>query len=485
MLFNSTEFLIFFTVVCLLYWILPHGFRWMLLLGASYYFYASVKVSYALLLLVSTVVGYTATVMMDRTDNDKKKWRWLLFSLIGNLGLLFIFKYVDFAIQNLFGFFAFFGLEFSPLVVRILLPVGISFYTFQSISYTLDVYHKRISAEKHFGIYSVYHSFFPQLVAGPIERGGHLLPQFYEKHQFDFERFTSGLRLSLWGFFKKVVIADRLALIVNQVFDNSAQFHGLPLFIATFFFVIQIYCDFSGYTDIARGTARMMGFELVINFNRPYWSKTISEFWRRWHISLSSWFQDYVFIPLYLRVSQWKRIKELPQNKRHFAAFFIAIIIVETMLGLWHGANWTFILFGLYHGLLIPGYYAVRVWWDRMPSVLQQLLTFSLVSFGMLIFRAPSLDALQHIVANLFTGFWSGIYNLYLGDIGELPGFLFCLALIFFLEVVEYGIANEKWSQWFNRKLPTGARWAAYMTLVNMILFFGINSKTTFIYFQF
>ncbi|MFC1785350.1 MBOAT family O-acyltransferase, partial [Candidatus Neomarinimicrobiota bacterium] len=291
MLFNSTQFIIFFPVVVFFYFLLPHRFRWMLLLVASYYFYMCWKAEYLLLILGSTIVDYIVAIQMSRQSTKAKKKLYLILSLAVNLGLLFGFKYFNFFSDSFRTIFDQFNVLYNVPTFKVLLPVGISFYTFQTLSYTIDVYRGKREPEKHLGIFALYVAFFPQLVAGPIERSTRLLPQLVKKYNFDYNRVTDGLKLMLWGFFKKVVIADRVAVIVNQVYNNPNDAAGLPLLIGTYLFAFQIYCDFSGYSDIAIGAAKVFGIDLMQNFRRPYFAKSIREFWQRWHISLSTWFR--------------------------------------------------------------------------------------------------------------------------------------------------------------------------------------------------
>jgi len=297
MLFNSFEFLVFFIVVTSLYFALAHKYRWMLLLAASCYFYMAFVPVYILILGFTIVIDYFAGIVIENSNHQKKKI-WLIISLISNIAVLAVFKYYNFIIDNLTHILSTIGLNNHLPYLSILLPIGLSFHTFQAMSYTIEVYRGNQKAERHFGIYSLYVMFYPQLVAGPIERPQNILHQFYEKNTFDYDRVTDGLKLMLWGLFKKVVIADRLAIFVNKIYDSPTNYEGIPLIIATVFFAFQIYCDFSGYSDMAIGAAKVMGFNLMQNFNRPYFSKSISEFWKRWHISLSSWFKDYLYIPL-------------------------------------------------------------------------------------------------------------------------------------------------------------------------------------------
>ena len=483
MLFNSLEFLAFFTIVLLLYFWLPHRMRWILVLLCSYYFYMSAKAEYGVLLIVSTLMGYFGARWIEAEPDLARRKALLWASIVCNLSLLLFFKYANFISDNTRALLMALGIHFPPFVHQVILPIGISFYTFQAISYTVDVYNKRIPAERHIGIYSTYHAFFPQLVAGPIERGGHLLPQFYQTHRFSFEQLKSGLLLMLWGFFKKIVIADRLALLVNAIYENPYQHHGITLCLAAVCFAFQIYCDFSGYTDIARGSARIMGFELVINFNRPFISKNISEFWRRWHISLSSWFQDYVFTPLYLKITRWKIILSLSPKAKHAISFTLAIIIVEVLLGIWHGANWTFAAFGLFHGLLIPMYYFGRAWWDRLPNSIQIGFTFSLVCISLVFFRSRDIFEAWYIITHLVSG-WSYPFALDIGHIGGLLGLSIAFFGIFLMLMVEALLDREQMRVRY-QALPQWVRALMALILLQVIIFAGINKGTQFIYFQF
>ena len=298
MLFNSTQFIIFFPIVVSIYFLLPHRMRWFMLLTASYYFYMCWKAEYLLLILISTFIDYFAAIQMSKQSVQSKRKIYLILSLVVNLGLLFGFKYFNFFNDSLRTIFNQFNIFYDVPAFKVLLPVGISFYTFQTLSYTIDVYRGKRDPEKHLGIFALYVAFFPQLVAGPIERSTRLIPQLRKKYNFDYDRVTDGLKLMLWGFFKKVVIADRIAVIVNQVYNNPHDAAGFPFLIGTYLFAFQIYCDFSGYSDIAIGAAKIFGINLMENFRRPYFAKSIREFWQRWHISLSTWFRDYLYLSL-------------------------------------------------------------------------------------------------------------------------------------------------------------------------------------------
>ncbi|MCL4156746.1 UNVERIFIED_CONTAM: hypothetical protein GTU68_005006, partial [Idotea baltica] len=298
MLFNSIEFAIFFPAVVLIYFLLPHRFRWILLLAASYYFYACWKAEYLVLIVFSTLVDYFAGLRMAACETKKQRTPYLVLSLVSNLGLLFTFKYLDFFGSSVQALIDQFNIFYEIPIFDLLLPVGISFYTFQTLSYTIEVYKGKQKAERHLGIFALYVTFFPQLVAGPIERSQTLLPQFHKRMTFSYDRLSSGAKLMIWGLFKKILIGDGMGVFVDSVYNNPYGHDSVSLLIASICFSFQIYGDFSGYTDIARGAARILGFDLMENFRQPYLSKSISEFWQRWHISLSTWFRDYVYIPM-------------------------------------------------------------------------------------------------------------------------------------------------------------------------------------------
>lgn len=484
MLFNSFKFIMFFILVVSFYFLLPHKYRWILLLGASYYFYMSWKPEYIILILISTWVSWYSSLLVEKAQNQRGKKFFLTACIAVNLGILLIFKYFNFFNDSLRAVFHHFALPYGVPNFTLLLPVGISFYTFQTLSYTIDVYRGTTKAEKHFGIYSLYVTFFPQLVAGPIERSERLLPQFYERHAFDYRRVTDGLKLMLWGYFKKVVVADRLAVIVNQVYNHPTQYQGLPFIIATIFFGFQIYGDFSGYSDIAVGAAQVMGFRLMENFKRPYFAKSIAEFWRRWHISLSTWFKDYFYVPM-------------GGNRRGLPRKYLNSFLTFLLSGLWHGANWTFVIWGALHGLYmvlegmtkgIRQQFARAVRLDRVPLLhkgLQGLITFSLVSFAWIFFRANTITDAFYIVQHLFTGIrnWSLPQTLALLDVDHFSLHVGIIAIMI-MEAVHWlqrdGSVREKVSRY-----PLVVRWAFYYALLLFILIFGAFGSQEFIYFQF
>jgi len=402
MLFNTIDFLWFFLFVVVIYFALPHRFRWMFLLAANYYFYMQWNAKYAILILLSTIIDYTAAIWMERVEERNVKRRILMLSLLGNLGMLFVFKYYNFAVGtiNIVNQWVW-DLPQLPYH-QFLLPVGISFYTFQTLSYTLDVYMGKRKPEKHFGLFALYVSFFPQLVAGPIERSTRLLPQFHQVKKFRWENVHPGMHQILVGLIKKVVIADRLAILVNTVYGDIAGHTGAELAVATLAYGFQIYCDFSGYSDIAIGTARILDFDLMTNFNRPYLARSVGEFWHRWHISLSTWFRDYVYIPL--GGSKGSELKSVTN-----------LLIVFAISGVWHGAAYNFIIWGLLNGLylLIERYWLGGIY-KRLEeryleswtiSVLQTGITFTLIWFSWIFFRSPTLKEAFEIIETIVTKF--------------------------------------------------------------------------------
>src|SRR5882724_7016795 len=339
MLFNSLQFAIFFPMVVALYFSLPHRHRVLMLLLASCVFYMAFIPAYILILFVTIGIDYFAGIYLEKYEGHARRVL-LILSIISTCAVLFVFKYFDFFTDNFIGLANLLGWKLTNPVVHIILPIGLSFHTFQSLSYVIEVYRRKQRAETNFVTYATYVMFFPQLVAGPIERPQNLLHQFNQIHSFDYERIAGGLKRMAWGLYKKVVVADRLALYVNDVYAAPQSFNGLQLTLATIFFAYQIYCDFSGYSDIALGSAQVLGFKLMENFNTPYYSASVGEFWRRWHISLSTWFRDYLFIPLGgSRVSTFTRVRNT--------------LIIFLVSGFWHGANWTFVIWGLWHGAFL------------------------------------------------------------------------------------------------------------------------------------
>jgi alginate O-acetyltransferase complex protein AlgI len=480
MLFNSIHFLLFFIVVTTLYFVLSHKYRWVLLLGAGYYFYLGWQYEFLLLLLISTIFTFIVGRAIDDAAEKKKKKTILVASIIFHCGMLFFFKYFNFFFDSVAATLQFVGIQSHLLTLQMLLPIGISFYTFQKISYLVDIYNSKIKAERRLGIFALYSCFYPQLVAGPIERPAHLLPQFDEDHKFVASRVFDGLLLMLWGFFKKLVIADRLAILVNTIYSNPTDYTGIPLIVATIFFAFQLYCDFSGYTDIALGCAQVMGFNLIKNFKRPYASRSIADFWRRWHISLSSWFQDYVFNPLYLWLSKKNVFSKIDKRLKHIVVFTIAVLIGEVLLGLWHGANWTYAMFGLWHGAFISLYYITRKWWDKMHAIIQIPLTFAIVLGGFVFFRAKSIDDSIYILTH-FTSINLNFAGIEIGM--DWIALTFNLILIALLELTQW-IGDSQIKD--KLRLNSGTAKFIYAIILTLsILLFGVFESVKFIYFQF
>lgn len=476
MLFNSFSFLFFFPIVSILYFLLPHRFRWLWLLLASCCFYMAFIPVYIFILALTIVVDYLAALLMERQTGFKRKFLFVT-SIISTLLILIVFKYLNFFSETFSLVAHQFNYDVPSYVYQIILPIGLSFHTFQSMAYVIEVYRGNQKAEKNFGIYSLYVMFYPQLVAGPIERPQNLIHQFYESHDFNYNQVTDGLKQMAWGFFKKLVLADRLAVYVNEVFNHPERHEGFSVMMATVFFAYQIYCDFSGYSDIAIGAARVMGFRLMKNFDRPFISHNITEFWRRWHISLSSWFNDYLFQPLMTNTRNWKA-----------GGAIFSLAIVFFLAGLWHGARWTFIVFGLMHGAAMIYEYSTRKarrrWAKKIPLSLYNLIsilfTFSFLCFTWIFFRAVSMhDAFSIISSMRHINFSNPQVN-----IGGANLIYFLFTGIIVLETVQWFIKNNE----FYNLLKNHPRWMrimAYHLLIIAILAFGNFNNSQFIYFQF
>lgn len=488
MLFNSIEFAVFFPLVVSLYFFTPHKYRWLLLLIASCIFYMAFIPAYILVLAALILIDYSAGIFMEKLEGSKRKL-FLIGSILSTVLALFVFKYFDFFGANLTNLAHFLGWNYSIETLGLLLPIGLSFHTFQSLSYVIEVYRGKQKAERNLGIYALYVMFFPQLVAGPIERPYNLLHQFYEKHAFDYQRVVGGLKLMVFGLFKKMVVADTLALFVNQVYGNPAHYEGMGLLVATVFFAFQVYYDFSGYSEIAIGAAQVLGFTLMDNFKVPYLSRSIPEFWTRWHISLSSWFKDYLFLPLYM---------SLPfRNKRFLIPkAFLSILVVFLVSGLWHGANWTFVAWGALNGFYYMLALATARIWKKMAGFMQIALTFSLISFSLIFFRAKSMQDAFYIIGHLFSGLSKAAANVfaYVPQIniqksmvlGQPLYELFILAFAFgFLALVYFLQKNGTYKNLFGTK-PLWLRWGFYgMLLLSLIFLSALNNTLQFIYFQF
>jgi alginate O-acetyltransferase complex protein AlgI len=476
MLFNSFQFLLFFPLVTLLYFLLPHRWRWLQLLVASCLFYCAFIPVYILILFFTIIIDYGAGLMIEGAAGKKRKL-FLVISLLANIGVLAVFKYFNFFADNINDVLHSLNLEVHPIpLLDIILPIGLSFHTFQAMSYTIEVYRGHQPAERHLGIYALYVMFYPQLVAGPIERPQNLLHQFRERHHFDPDHMVKGLRLMLWGFFMKVVVADRLALYVDSAYNNVAEHNGTTLLLATFLFSFQIYCDFAGYSYIAIGAARTMGFKLMTNFNRPYMATSVSAFWNRWHISLSTWFRDYLYIPLGgNRVSRHRKYRNL--------------LLVFLVSGLWHGANWTFVIWGGLNGLfLITGSILgrkkaaaiapVQKPYRKLVLFLKTIGVFLLISFTWIFFRANNVVDAITIVKKIGT------------QLGERPfmiwGTLFYAAVgLFVLLFAEVKREHFRSLPSLSENKSAVVRYAYYVTLILMLLLLGVFDGGQFIYFQF
>ncbi|MDR0979396.1 MAG: MBOAT family protein [Lachnospiraceae bacterium] len=495
MLFNSIDFLIFFPIVALIYFIIPQKVKWIWLLVASYYFYMCWNPKYAVLMGTSTVITYLSGIFISKCDKyeEKKAKRMkkicIALSFISNLAILVFFKYFGFIENNLNKIFDILNITLKAPSFDVLLPVGISFYTFQALGYTMDVYRKDVKPEKNPFRYALFVSFFPQLVAGPIERSKNLIHQLREEHRFEYERVKNGLLLMLWGFFQKLVIADRVAILVNTVYNNTFDYEGFQLIIATVLFAVQIYCDFSSYSDIAIGAAQVMGFKLMQNFKRPYFSKSIAEFWRRWHISLSTWFKDYLYFPL-------------GGSRKGKFRTYINIMIIFIVSGLWHGAAWTFIIWGFLHGayqvfgrltrnLRDKIYDKFKVKKEAFSYKLGQVLTtFSLVSFAWILFRANSISDAIYVIKHLFVwNPWILTDNVSLFKLGlDRQDFELAIFSIFVLICVSL-IRRKNSVRELIAKQGIVFRWTLYYLAIFAVLIFGIYgpgyNASEFIYFQF
>ncbi len=479
MLFHSIQFGVFFIVVYLLYISVSHKWQNRMLLTASYVFYGAWEWRYLSLIFISTTVDYFCAHGIEKSSSSSSKKIFIAVSVFVNSALLCVFKYYDFFALNFQSLMGTFGLEVHPYFLNVALPIGISFYTFQTMSYSIDVYRGKVKASRNFLDFALYVSFFPQLISGPIERGTRLLPQIIKPREITRQKQVRGAYLFIWGLFLKVFIADNLAAIVDPVFDSAGIHSGGDALLAVYAFSFQIYCDFAGYSFMAIGLALAMGISLMENFRRPYFSLNISDFWRRWHISLSSWFRDYLFSPFYMYLSNFRYIRDKPLNVRHGIAFFITLFVTEFLLGLWHGAGWNFALFGVYHALLIWAYYYTRQYWDRLNKFVQIVLTYHLACVGWLIFRSSSISQVSEM-------FYSMVFNFNASvSVDELAaGAGKFVALVFILIVIQIwqNIKNDtdvvlKWP-WF-------VKYAFVIILCGLTVLFGDFGGRSFIYFQF
>ena len=482
MLFNSIDFAVFLPIVFILYWFVTNRnlkLQNLLIVSTSYLFYGWWDWRFLFLILFSTIVDYSVGMALKSESNLSKRKVLLWTSILVNLGFLGFFKYYNFFLENFVNAFSFFGNPINPQGLNIILPVGISFYTFQTLSYTIDVYKKKLTATKNFVAFSAFVSFFPQLVAGPIERATHLLPQFYKRRKFDYALAVDGMRQILWGLFKKIVIADNCAEFANQIFNNSADMNGSTLVLGAIFFTFQMYGDFSGYSDIAIGTSRLFGFDLMQNFNFPYFSRDIAEFWRRWHISLSTWFRDYLYIPIGgSRGGTWMKVRN---------TFLIFIVS-----GFWHGANWTFIVWGALNAIYFLPLLLTNNNRNNLETVAKGklfpslkelsfiLVTFGLTVFAWIFFRA---DNIGHAISYISEILSPSLFSI--PKFGDMINALITIILVAIFVLVEWkGREGQFAIQNLGIKWKRPLRYAMYYTIVIAIFWFG-GKEQQFIYFQF
>ena len=471
MLFNSIPFLIFFPIVTLLFYLIPHQYRWIHLLAASCFFYMFFVPKYILILLITILIDYTAGIYIEKTEGKRRKW-FLIISVVSTCLVLVIFKYLDFFNQNLTALSHYLGFHYPDRVFNIILPIGLSFHTFQSLSYVIEVYRGKQKAEKHFGIYSLYVMFYPQLVTGPIERPQNLLRQLREVKTFQMSNLIRGLRLILFGLFIKMVIADNLAVYVDLIYENPAIHNSFSILTALLFYSFQIYCDFFGYSTIALGCALSMGYSITDNFKTPYLSKNITEFWHRWHISLSTWFRDYVYFPL-------------GGNRVKMPRWIFNIAVVFLLSGFWHGANWTFILWGGAYAVIYLIEHAFRkiITFDfsKYPLVskivngVAVMKNFVLVTLIWVFFRATNAGQIRQIYASIR-------HNFHLKDSFSVDSKIWLFLALFIL--IDILLRKSRFDIWCENR-TFAVRWLMYAVLLFLIIVFSSVNSFPFIYFQF
>ncbi len=485
MLFNSIPFLIFFPLVVLLYFLIPHRFRTIWLLLVSYYYYMYLNPKYALFLMASTLITYFGGMLVQKADTVTKKKLFVALSVVLNLSMLIFFKYANFLTGVLSSVLSVFGINFAKTEFNLILPVGISFYTFQSLSYIIDSYRNEVKLEKNIFKYALFVSFFPNILAGPIERSKNLLKQFDEVHQFDYERVRDGLILMLWGYFQKVVIAARLEILTDMVYGNFKEYNGITLVISLFAYGLRIYCDFASYSNIAIGAAKVMGFHLMTNFKQPFFSKSVKEFWRRWHISLNTWFVDYLYIPLGgSHVKPWRK--------------YFNVMLVFLSSGLWHGANMTYIMWGATNGIFqiagdllkpIRAKICAILHYDfnnRIGKAIRIAFTFILFHVSLVFFCAKTVPDAFEIFGRMFTGFsltplFDGtLYTLGLG-VANFYILLFSLVILLIVDLVQ----EKKDAFAYLAAKPFIIRWGFYYLMIGMVLLSCNLSTQEFLYMNF
>lgn len=486
MIFNSWQFLLFFPIVAVTHFLIAHRYRWAFLLLASTFFYMVFNPLQILLILGITALNYVSGIYIERF---REKGRIaVVIPVILNILVLFVFKYYNFFFDSLSLFATIFGLTIAFETLKIMVPLGLSYITFQMLSYIIEVFRGKQKAERHVGIFALSVLFFPKVLSGPIERPQDLLHQFTERHDFDYERVTDGMKIMAWGFFKKVVIADRLAIMVNQVHGNLHAYTGFALFLAVVFYTLQLYYDFSGYTDIAIGSARIMGFKLTNNFNRPFFAHSLTDFWRRWHITLSSWLRDYLYTPIVINRRYWGK-----------AGVVLSLIVTFTICGLWHGASWNFVLFGLFNGIGLAVEFLTQKarnrFFKKLPAFIGSFvnisITFLYYSFTMIFFRAATVADSFYIITHIFSNFLLTLFifltqkafilTLGVGD------FEFKLALLLVVIVQALEFMQRRGTLWqIIATKPAWFRWGVYYAILLSMALFGVySSKAQFIYFQF
>ena len=493
MLFNSLAFAIFMPIVFLIYWALPHRFRWMALLAANCYFYLSWEPRYILVILFTTAVSYFCALLLERAQSAKQKKALLTAGILLTLSLLLIFKYTNFALGSIFDLLRFVAIPVHETTLKLVMPIGISFYTFQMVGYIADVYKGKIGAERNFGKYTLFVSFFPNILSGPIERAVNMLPQFEEEKKFDYDGAVYGLRLILLGFLKKMIFADSMSRYVDVIFNNVTDYTGLSFIVVIILYTFQIYCDFSGYSDIAIGVAKLMGINLMTNFKQPYYAASVKEFWSRWHISLSTWFRDYLYIPL-----GGNRVSKSRKNLNLLLTFLAS--------GLWHGANWTFVLWGAIHGMYQIIENTIKDIWrksrdkkisakidavskatttcGKIQRIAQTLLTFCLVAYAWMFFRADSITDAIYITTHMFSDFsWTQVMQdttmsyLSMAKIGA--------AIVFIMGFDYFSLRHDLLRSMDKLKLPL--RWLIYIAITVLVIVLSLHNgvKQEFIYFKF
>jgi alginate O-acetyltransferase complex protein AlgI len=489
-IFNSLHYLIYLPLVTILYYVLPVRYRWGMLLAASFYFYMVWSPIYILLLVAITLIDYYCSIKMGNLPTKKQRKPYLIISLTANLGILAFFKYYNFFISSANDLLIYSGHEYLLPVLNVILPLGISFHTFQTMGYCIDVYKDKSPAEKHLGKFALYVTFFPQLIAGPIERAKHLLSQFHFNYKFEWNNITSGLRLIMMGMFKKVVIADQLSPMVSHAFNNPDSSHGITIYIACLLFIQQVYCDFSGYSDIARGSARMLGVDLMENFKLPFHAKSLTNFWGQWHISLMNWFRDYIMFPMVKNGWKWP----------------VVFMLVFLISGVWHGANWTFIAWGLYNGIMVI--YAKSTIKFRsslldkfglkkfvnLRHAVQAFCVINIFGISSIFFRAQSLSDSWVMIKNLFNNFSPGLSELvnnannirqdvlYMGS--DAVSFYIIILFMLALEIFQWGLRKKSIDELLN-SFNVPVRFALYTCVILSIVLMSNIAETPFIYFQF